>query len=945
MRSKIKTVPIAMAILGMLGTFLFVSTSDVYASAIQSHASTPRVIFDAACATCHSSTGLGGVTWIKNDISDKWTAPRIVGNDVLGSGTTGANNMKSKVRNGSSNGRMPAFGPEEITTTELDALVTWLRAQSSVTGAPAASLPPGTAVILNILDADPWYQVGATFTGLPRVALGAGEYLKIYNTGRTWHTFTNPALSKDSGFIGYAGNYKDAVGDLGVDIGYYYADQLTGLATGCNKYLCKIHPYMQVEVCTSTYALKGPTDIGLGGTNGEPAGTTYYAGLTRAHKHPIGLPPVPGVGEVWSPLQSQEEIGEDTTTVANNSVAGFDGAFEVIDATTWAVVKRIADPGFNNPHNAWPGLDSAGNEVVISANWHDNTVTLTDANGAPAAYASLYTRRSGADNAHIMVTPGAAERFYTTHMGGRALQQIDADALRLGGNPNVIAGHIRGATGPHGIWMCDDGVHVLTADTFGQSATLFNTAMKLRKTASSGGKAPLAPAIMSGFQGGCRRGFTNNALTADVSVYEMHTPVTPLSGGISHLTSWPDNPAGHLYKNAAGNIALRNVCPGVDCNNPLGEAPASLVFMARWANLPIQTPVSASDSGNRHGQYMVTANKASFNVQVTKLDPTTGLPIAFYTFPAGLGAHGVNFGKKSVCTNGTTGNCYYAYVPNTFEDYLSVYDLEKIEVPCGSGGMCAPGSALLSESAYVEGGAVTAVAALDPRVAGLCDVVDDVAGVLRYDLPPSLCVALGLPALNCSADPGGDGEAGSADYNLILTDASADVLHCGVGAMDTISVGAIASGAVLDGTPVLPLAPGQSLYVADVPIGVLCPDCRSGVHVGDVPLNLTSGAPLAGPPTVILGITLATDPTGATSKYTYVKDEVYVDTENVACALDTVNTLGGALNDCNSATLGDAAGTINGLVSMDLSLGINTGGQGIMPRDPVAGSAPTLPWP
>ena len=885
MRSKIKTVPIAMAILGILGTFTFISTSDVYASAIQNHSA--AVIFVAKCATCHNISGLGGVTWIKNDPGDKWVAPQIAGLSI--------SMIKSKVRNGANNGRMPAFGPEEITDSELNNLAVLLN--SNPGGVPALSAPVGTPVILNILDADPWYQVGPTFSGLPRVALGATDYLKIYNTGRTWHTFTDSSTTttgtpKDSGFIGYAGNYKDAPGDLG-DMGYYYADQTTGLKTGCNRYLCKIHPYMQVEVCTNGYTPKGVGDIGLtaypAGTSGEPAAP--WVGLTRAHKHPIGLPPDAGVGEVWSPLQSQEEIGEDTTTVVNKSVAGFDGSFEVIDATTWSVVKRIPNLG-NNPHNAWPGKDSAGNKVVISANWHDNTVTLTDANGAPATYASLYTRRSGADNAHIMVTPGAAERFYTTHMGGRALQQIDADALRLGNNPNVIAGHIRGATGPHGIWMCDDGVHVLTADTFGNSATLFNTALKLRKTASSGGKAPLAPAIMSGFQGGCRRGFTNNALTADVSVYDMRTPVTPASGGISHLTSWPDNPAAHLYKNAAGNIALRDqgISQQDGPNNPITLAPSS-VFMARWANLPIQTPVSPAN-GTTANQYMVTANKASFNVQVTKLDSATGLPIAFYTFPAGLGAHGVNFGVKATttgagaCALSTAGGkaCYYAYVPNTFEDYLSVYDLEKIE-----GGMGAPGSALLAERAYVEGGAISAVAALDPAVAGLCDAF---GGTL---------------------------------------------LQCGVG-------------------------PTGGFYVANLPIGVVCPDCRDGVHVGDVPLDVASGAgaPLAGPagPQVGPCVASALDPlfptlpvcppvvnSGAASKYTYVKDEVYVDTATIACVLDVLYGAGGTINNCNSSTGDDAAGTLNLLVSMDLSLGINTGGQGIMPRDPVTGSAPPPPWP
>ena len=893
MRSKIKIIPIALAILGILGTFTMINTRDVYASGIQAHSEAE--IFAAACATCHGRDGLGGVTWIKNDPTDKWTAPKIAGKSL--------SMIKSKVRNGSNNGRMPAFGPEEITATELNNLASWLNGNPGGVGALLNALDSAqtaTEVTLNIVDADPWYQDAS---GSSRVALGATDHLKIYNAGRTWHTFTNPAISKDSGYIGYAGNYNNAAGDLG-DMGYYYAAPGTGLGIGCERYLCKIHPYMQVEVCTSGYTPRGTGDIGV--VPYFPGGPAPWVGTTRAHKHPIGLPSAVGVfgtagEEIWAPLQSQQEIGESTDVFAGGALStnNFDGAFEVIDASTWALIQRIPNVG-NNPHNAWGGKDAGGLDDVISASWHDNKVSLMDADGAPGTYSLLYERRSGADNAHIMTTPSAGggygKRFYTSHMGGRAIQELNAAALRLGSNPNVIAGHIRGATGPHGLWVCDDGVHILTADTFGQSATLFNTALKKAKTAGSGGKAPLAPAVVGGFQGGCRRGFTNNALTADISIYDMSTPVTSLSGGISHNTGWvpPVSPLAHVDKNLNGNIDLRNLTVSQQDGllNPVSGAP-STVFMARWANLPIQTPVSPAGSGDRHGTYMVTANKASFNVQMTKIDPTTGLPVAFYTFPAGLGAHGVNFGTKDAagCTNGTTGNCYLAYVSNTFEDYLSVYDLEAVET-CTTGGTCPPGSALLAERAYVEGGAISAVAALDPAVAGLCDAF---GGTL---------------------------------------------LQCGVG-------------------------PTGGFYVANLPIGVVCPDCRSTGHVGDIPFSvgLGEGAPTAGPAGPQPGpcVASAADPLfgpfplcpavvnsgAAPTRYTYVKDEVYVDTETVACVLDALGYFGGppgGVNDCTTGTV-DAAGTLNLLVSMDLELGINTGQQGVMVRETTTGTSPVLPWP
>jgi hypothetical protein len=249
------------------------------------------------------------------------------------------------------------------------------------------------------MDADPWFtdrgadNAADPFNDVRRVVLQSGQYLKVVNTGRTWHSFTNAEYGKDSGFIGYAGNYQKKKGDLDQKVkagmGFYLADQTTGLASGCNKYICKIHPYMTVEVCTAGNTPKGPNDA---------------FGLTRAHKHPLGLPSVPGIGdEVWVSAQSQEEVGEKTNNIKNKSVQDFDGAYQVINTTSWNVT-RIPNVG-NNPHNAWPG-HTATRDVVISTNWHDNRLSLMDANTKTL----ISQFRSGATNAHVMAVPGAANR-------------------------------------------------------------------------------------------------------------------------------------------------------------------------------------------------------------------------------------------------------------------------------------------------------------------------------------------------------------------------------------------------------------------------------------------------------------------------------------------------------------------------------------------------------
>lgn len=814
---------------------------DAYASSIQTQ--DPATTFAGKCATCHGAKGLGGVSWVKNNPQDQRIAPQIAGASV---GT-----ITARVRSGADNAAMPGFGPQEITDSELGALATFV--QNNPNGVPTPATPGGKAVTLYILDADPWFTDGGKdnktdpFNDVRRVVLKPDQYLKIVNTGRTWHTLTNAALGKDSGFIGYAGNYKKKAKDLDQKVkagmGFYLADQTTGLASGCNKYICKIHPYMTVEVCTAGNTPKGPNDV---------------LGLTRAHKQPLGLPTVVGIGdEVWVSAQSQEEVGEKTAKIKKNSVKDFDGAYQIINTGTWNVT-RIPNVG-NNPHNAWPGRTPT-RDVVVSTNWHDNRLSLMDA-GTKTLVSEF---RSGAANAHVMVAPGASstDSWFVSHMGGLAMAEISATLLESGQNPNVAL--LRGASGPHGLWMCDDDQHFIVADTFNNSTSLYDIVLGNMATTETGGTNPLATGITNGLgPEGCARGFAGNAGTADLSIYDITTTLG--SEALDRDTTWTAAPANGVHKNAAGNIAIRMTDPGTDVATPHALLPTETIEQKRWAHLTIQSPVSPPDA-TTHGRFMVTANKASFNVFITGLDPTTGLPWGGFTIPAGLGAHGVTFGKKSQCdTNGDgveetaaspTTICYYAFVTNTFEDYVSVYDLEKIDIngdrvnnnPLGVG-MQGPGSALLAESVYLEGGAVAAVIALDPGVATLCGSV-----------------------LNCGSGPTG-------------------------------------------GT-----------YISNLPIGVLCPDCRSGVHVGDLPLVLTTGAPLAGPPAAVTN-------SGAGSKYVYLKEPVWVDTMTVGCAL--------AANNCdNTAFEPGEVGNLNQQVTLDLELGINTGAQGIVVRP---ASAPWSP--
>jgi len=600
------------------------------ASAIQ--AQPPEKIFAAACSTCHGAGGQGGRSWV-NGVD----APRIAGLMMI----TDAQ-ARTMVRNGSDNRGMPGFGPSEITNTELNNLVSWLRncgggmggggmrggrrGGGGMGGCPPPVRPAGTEIKVDLLDADPWFtdrgNDNATdpYDDNRRVILATGQYVTYTNTGRTWHTATNGGEGKDSGYIGNSGN-------LGAGTGYYYAEQGQDIASGCHHYQCKLHPYMQTEVCT---------------TGNTPVETT------RASKVAIAAPSKAGVGEVWVNTQSQQESSSDTT----------DGTMQVIDTGNWSIKNYIANVG-NNPHNAWSGKDGSGRSVVVTSNWHDNTATLIDA----GTKSVLRTSAVGAAPAHVQVQPGSGERWFMTIMGGVAVQELDLNRMRAGQDPNVGA-PIRGEATPHGIWFCDDGDHFLTANTVANSVSLYSVSQRRQQSmASTGGSTPLASSVFHGYgTGGCVRGYTNNAGTASLSVYDIN----PGAGTITRNTSVI--PA--AIRDSAGNVKLRDTS----------------IYPVRWVHLPVQTPVSPADA-TTHGRYMVTANKASFNVSITALN-SKGDPTAIYTYPAGLGAHGVSIGRKAMCdSNRVSDICYYAYVTNTFEDYISVYDLERV---ASSG---APGSA------------------------------------------------------------------------------------------------------------------------------------------------------------------------------------------------------------------------------------------------------------
>lgn len=265
-------------------------------------------IFRANCSSCHGDKGEGGKkSWIDNAT----TAPTIAG--------MGGMMIQNAVRNGFAP-QMPAFPHQEISDTELQSVMQYVR---NLPGSYIA--PPAAQHTITITDEDPWYNP-------MQISINPGDTVRFVNTGKTYHPGTQI-------------EYVTSEGTEGVDSGllapgasWYYTFDTPGKFT----FICKIHPYMRGEVY-----------VGQGFT---PPSYSVDA--------PAPLPTVPGVGEVWVAAQWQDWPGK-----------AKDGVVQVIDASTWTVTSQI--PVGNNPHHLWFNGDES---KLLATSWYDNYVSLIDGN-------------------------------------------------------------------------------------------------------------------------------------------------------------------------------------------------------------------------------------------------------------------------------------------------------------------------------------------------------------------------------------------------------------------------------------------------------------------------------------------------------------------------------------------------------------------------------------
>ena len=419
-------------------------------------------IMRANCASCHGQKGEGGTSWV--DPSQR--AFNIAGRSV------------SSIKRWTRDGRlpeMPAFPVQEISDTELTALANYINKL------PGSYIPEPTANhTVEIFDEDPWYSP-------MQLRVNAGDTVKYINRGKTYHPVTQ---------IEFVANGNDVTkgtdsGQLGSSrsstlYGVYFRkfdDDLTGDTDGNSntrtiKFLCKIHPYMQGEICIN----KDCT---------PPVWSESAA---------MAPPAVKGVGEVWYNAQWQDWPGK-TADPVDGKVK--DGVVHVIDAATMTDKWQI--PVGNNPHNIWMGK---GNTKALTTNWYDNTVSVM----STSTKTVLGEYIAGAAPAHV-TSDFVGDYWYISIEGSYYVQPFKQSRMSLG-----TAGFISGS-GPHGIWY--GGGKLVTSNSLDHSFSVMNAATMTSLCSVKIGIFPLgASANTTGTLGA-----SGNYFSASVSIIDLNACV------------------------------------------------------------------------------------------------------------------------------------------------------------------------------------------------------------------------------------------------------------------------------------------------------------------------------------------------------------------------------------------------------------------------------------
>jgi DNA-binding beta-propeller fold protein YncE len=291
---------------------------------------------------------------------------------------------------------------------------------------------------------------------------------------------------------------------------------------------------------------------------------------------PLFTPATPGVGEVWVDTQFERTAGKEKPGTASR-----------LDATTWAVTRKVALPAINmnNPHNMWTDRNQT---LIYQTEWFDSKLTVFERESGKF----LRQISVGEAPSHVMTRTDTDEVHVAVNGedSPEAVVELSPLAKSVERKIDIGRGH------PHAHWMSADGKMMVTPNVFSGDSSIFDFTTNKAAIVPAG-----ALAIATGMMPDSSKYYVANFLDSTITVIETMT--AKVLGTIDLLKN---------YDPITGAIT-----------GPVG-------------GLPIQTPVSPD------GKYMVTANTLTATIVIT--DTKTDQMVAM--LPGEPGTHGVQFGAK-----------------------------------------------------------------------------------------------------------------------------------------------------------------------------------------------------------------------------------------------------------------------------------------------------------
>ena len=333
-----------------------------------------------------------------------------------------------------------------------------------------------------------------------------------------------------------------------------------------------------------------------------------------------------GIGEVWVNTQFEKTEGKSKY-----------GSSTALNATTWKVTKKFAQPeiNMNHPHNMWTNTDQS---LIYQTQWFDQRLTVFDRNDGTV----IRDMNVGDAPSHIVTNP-VDDKLYVALNGASSdssIAVIDPEMFTMQPNVNI------GASNPHGHWISSDGTTMVTPNAFTGTSSIHNFVSNTNTVVSDSDLLGVSSnafgvPIATGMHPSGDKYYVANLLDQTVTCVSIGDPACVDDDGITLVQTKPIVLIANLPNLTSGGA------PPLDQQGPAGL-------------LPIQTPVSPD------GKYVVTATLLP---SITVIDTETDTMVL--SLPCDAGCHGANFGAH-------VDGGWNVYVSSKFSNALIVFDVEDV---------------------------------------------------------------------------------------------------------------------------------------------------------------------------------------------------------------------------------------------------------------------------